>query len=58
MRHPVILGLCLMGMASLTACGDTSDAEAARAVQSLNVIDETNLNDIMLTVANPAEAVS
>jgi Flp pilus assembly protein TadD len=29
-----------------------------RAIQSVNVIDETNLNDIMLTVGDPDEAVA
>ncbi len=58
MRHPGLLALCLAGKAALSACSGTSDAEAARAVASVNVIDETNLNEIMLTVADPAEAVA
>jgi len=57
MRQPVLLCMWLCGVAALSACGESRDAEAARAAQSLNVIDETNLNDIMLTVADPAEAV-
>lgn len=58
MRHPVLLSLCL-GMAPLlSACGGTSDAEVQRAIDNVNVIDETNLNDIMLTVGDPAESVS
>lgn len=57
MRHPVIAGLCLVGAGLLSGCGD-SDAAATRAAQSLNVIDETNLNDLMLTAAEPAEAVA
>jgi len=59
MRHPVIVSLILGGAALVGACGDRgSDAAAARAIQNVNVIDETNLNDIMLTVADPAEAVA
>src|SRR5690554_1925482 len=58
MRHPVIMSLCLAGTVALGACGDSPGAEAARAVQSLNAIDESNLSDIMLTMADPAEAAS
>jgi len=59
MRHPVFVSLVLGGTVVLGACGDRgSDAAAARAIQNVNVIDETNLNDIMLTVADPAEAVA
>jgi Tfp pilus assembly protein PilF len=57
MRHPVFLALCLAGTAVLQACGPTSDAEVQRAVKDVNVIDESNLNDIMLTVGDPDEAV-
>jgi Flp pilus assembly protein TadD len=58
MRHPVILAL-LMGTTMLSACGDKqSEAEVQRAVADVNVIDESNLNDIMLTVGDPDEAVA
>ncbi|WP_323042461.1 tetratricopeptide repeat protein [Gemmobacter sp.] len=57
MRHPVILALCLGGMA-LAACNRNNDAEVARAMKSVNVIDESNLSDIMLTVGDPNEAVA
>lgn len=58
MRHTVIAALCLAGTAGLSSCNRTSDAEVQRAIQSVNVIDETNLNDIMLTVGDPKEAVA
>ena len=58
MRHPVIVALCLSGTVVLSACNRSSDAEVQRAIQSVNVIDETNLNDIMLTVGDPNEAVA
>lgn len=59
MRHPVFLALCLSGTVALTACGQRqSDAEVQRAIKSVNVIDESNLNDIMLTVGDPDEAVA
>lgn len=58
MRHPVFLALCLSGTVVLAACEKSSDAEVQRAIQSVNVIDETNLNDIMLTIGDPNEAVA
>ena len=58
MRHPVIVALCLSGTVVLSACNRSSDAEVQRAIQSVNVIDETNLNDIMLTVGDPNESVA
>jgi Flp pilus assembly protein TadD len=57
MRQPIVMGLCLLGMAGLSACGD-KNAQVERAVDSVNVIDESNLNDVMLTVGDPDEAVT
>jgi Flp pilus assembly protein TadD len=59
MRHPIRLALCLAGMAAIAGCDKgITDAEVERAVKSVNVIDESNLNDIMLTVGDPDEAVA
>lgn len=59
MRQTPIVGLCLGGLIALAGCGGGgSDAEVKRALKDVNVIDESNLNDIMLTVADPAEAVA
>jgi Tfp pilus assembly protein PilF len=57
MRHPVFVMLCLGGTVVLSACQKNSDAEVQRALKDVNVIDESNLNDVMLTVADPNEAV-
>lgn len=57
MRHTVIVALCLGGMA-LSACNRGTDAEVTRTLKSVNVIDESNLSDIMLTVADPKESVA
>lgn len=57
MRQPVFIALCMISMAGLSACQKASDAEVQRAVRDVNVIDESNLNDIMLTVGDPNEAV-
>lgn len=58
MRHSIFLALCLGGTVAMSACQKSSDAEVQRALDSVNVIDESNLNDIMLTVADPEEAVT
>lgn len=59
MRHPMILAVSLAGAMALSACEDQSaDETVERAFQDVNVVDETNLNDVMLTVADPNEAVS
>ncbi len=51
--------LCLGSTVLLSACGDNqSNADVDRAFDTVNVIDESNLNDIMLTVADPNEAVA
>jgi Tfp pilus assembly protein PilF len=58
MRHPVLIMLCLGSAVALSACQKNSDAQVQRALKDVNVIDESNLNDVMLTVADPAEAVA
>lgn len=72
MRHPALArpsatagarllcrtGLFLTASLALAACQGTSDAEVQRAIRDVNVVDESNLNDIMLTVADPDEAVA
>lgn len=57
MRHPAFVVLCLSGAVALSACQNTSDAQVQRALKDVNVIDESNLNDVMLSVADPSEAV-
>ncbi|MGQ0566151.1 MAG: tetratricopeptide repeat protein [Gemmobacter sp.] len=58
MRQTGLIALCLSGTVALTACGGNSDAQVNRALKDVNVIDESNLNDIMLTVSDPDEAVA
>lgn len=58
MRHPILLLAALMGTLAMAACDRSGDAQVERALQDVNVIDETNLNDVMLTVADPNEAVN
>jgi Flp pilus assembly protein TadD len=58
MRHPVLVMLCLGSTVALSACQPNSDAQVERALKDVNVIDESNLNEVMLTVADPGEAVA
>jgi len=58
MRQSRFVGLLLLGAAGLSACDRSGEAEVNRALQDLNVVDESNLNDVMLTVGDPNEAVS
>ena len=58
MRHPFILSLAVISATVLSACVKDGESEVARAMKDVNVVDETNLNDVMLTVADPNEAVS
>lgn len=45
-------------VSGLAACNSTRGADVDRALDPLNVIDETNLSDIMLTAAAPEESVA
>lgn len=59
MRQSYLLGTCLAGVLLLSACDQkNADQTVERAFQDVNVIDESNLNDVMLTVADPNEAVT
>lgn len=60
MRHSKFLVALLAGTAILAGCSEepTDEETVERAFQDVNVIEETDLSDIMLTVADPNEAVS
>ncbi len=59
MRHPFIVTLCVTGAIALSGCEKGIDTEAVdREFQNVNAIDGTNLNQVMLSVADPNEAVS
>ncbi|HEY9037367.1 MAG TPA: tetratricopeptide repeat protein [Roseovarius sp.] len=57
MRHPILFSLCATGILALSACGKPDD-EADRKFEAVNVVDESNLNDVMLTAADPNESVA
>ncbi|MRU16149.1 tetratricopeptide repeat protein [Roseovarius sp. A21] len=58
MRHPILLSMCVAGAFTVSACSETEGQDVDRAFQGVNVVDETNLNDVMLSVADPNEAVA
>lgn len=58
MRHAFFVSLCLGGAIALSACEKKADADVERAIKTVNVIDESNLNDVMLAAADPDEAVT
>ncbi|NUH65906.1 tetratricopeptide repeat protein [Sulfitobacter sp. S0837] len=59
MRHPILLAVCMAGVTAVAGCGEKdANATVERAFKDVNVVDETNLSDVMLTVADPNEAVS
>ena len=58
MRHPILFSMSIAAVVGLSACEKSGEAQVERALQDLNVVDETNLNDVMLTVGDPDEAVN
>ena len=58
MRHPIVLTACLSAVFLTAACSQNGEETVQRAFQDVNVIDESNLSDVMLTVADPEEAVA
>ena len=58
MRHPIFLTLVATAAISLSACDNSGEAQVERVLRDINVVDETNLNDVMLTIGDPDEAVN
>lgn len=60
MRHPIFLSACIAGVFFVAGCTQepTDEETVERAFQDVNVVDESNLSDVMLTVADPNEAVA
>ena len=58
MRHPILPFLCVTGALALAACQKPAGDEVDRALRDINVVDETGLSDVMLTAADPDEAVA
>ncbi|MFT4962055.1 MAG: Flp pilus assembly protein TadD [Paracoccaceae bacterium] len=58
MRHLILIPALIAGGLTLSACAEKGDETVERALQDVNVVDEADLNDVMLTVADPNEAVT
>lgn len=61
MQRAGLLTICFGSVFLLSACGGDSrftDAEVEQALKDVNVIDEANLNEVMLSVSDPNEAVT
>lgn len=58
MRHPVLGTICVAGLVALTACAEKDGENVERAIQDVNAVDEANLSDVMLTVADPNEGIA
>ncbi|KAJ54088.1 hypothetical protein ACMU_04110 [Actibacterium mucosum KCTC 23349] len=59
MRRFTLVSLCLGSTMALAGClGGTTEEEVERAVAEVVAADEASLNDIMLSVADPNEAVT
>ena len=55
LRNFPVVAIAMIGLA---ACDTTRTPDVNRALDPINVIDESNLSDIMLTAAAPNEAVA
>ena len=58
MRHPVLIALCLLGTVSLAGCQKAEQARIQKEVAGINAADQSNLDAIEMTVADPNEAVA
>jgi tetratricopeptide (TPR) repeat protein len=59
MRQAIFVSTALAGLVFLSACAEKNANDTVeRAFQDVNVVDATNLTDVMLTVADPNEAVN
>ncbi|MEL7254622.1 MAG: tetratricopeptide repeat protein [Pseudomonadota bacterium] len=58
MRRIFSISVCAIGLMGLSACDEKDSAGVDRAFADVNVVDETNLNEVMLSAADPNEAVT
>jgi Flp pilus assembly protein TadD len=57
MRHPILVTLGAALLVATAGCDKLRGNDVDRKILDVNVVDETNLNDVMLTVSDPNEAV-
>lgn len=58
MRHMFKFAVAAAAASIVAACDTSGEAQVERVLKDVNVVDATDLNDVMLTVADPNEAVS
>ena len=59
MRHPILLVACIAGVSVVAGCAEKdANATVERAFEDVNALDGNNISDVMLTVADPNEAVA
>ena len=59
MRHPILLAAALATAGVVAGCAEKDpNATVERAFEDVNALDGNDLSDVMLTVADPTEAVS
>ncbi|WP_224813868.1 lipopolysaccharide assembly protein LapB [Hasllibacter sp. MH4015] len=58
MKRTLRFAPAAVAVLAVAACNSTTEADVERALDPLNVIDESNLSDIMLNAAAPDEAVN
>lgn len=57
MRKVLMAPVCLVGLVMLTGCNKGMHAQTARAIDSVAAIDQENMAEMMMAVADPREAV-
>lgn len=57
MRHVWVIPVILVSITGLSACQNPQQSEAERTKQVVNAIDDSDLNNLMLTSTDPGEAV-
>lgn len=58
MRKLWLAPLCLAGISVLGGCAESTRVQTARAIDSVQRIDQENMAEMMLAVADPREAVA
>jgi Flp pilus assembly protein TadD len=58
MRHLISMSVFTLSAMVLVGCGEQNAQTPEEAFRNINVVDESNLNEVMLASADPNEAVS
>ncbi|SDW93044.1 tetratricopeptide repeat protein [Roseicitreum antarcticum] len=58
MRQWIVVPLFISGIFTVSACGDRIGAEASRQSDAIALVDQTNMTEIMMSAADPLEAIS